>query len=181
MKRMILRMVLASLMAFTMIPSVSFAAGLPFTDVSGSDWYYSDLKGAYESGLINGFEDHTFRPESSMTYAQAVKLAACMNQKYTAGSVTLANGSPQWYDSYTAYAREQNIISRDYDWNAPATRAGYVEIFDHALPDSALKEMNRIQDGSIPDVSMEHPQADAIYHLYRAGVLTGIDNKGAFA
>ena len=181
MRRNLLRVVIASLMVLTMIPPVSFAAELPFTDVSGSDWYYSDLKGAYESGLINGFEDHTFRPESSMTYAQAVKLAACMNQKYTAGSVTLANGSPQWYDSYTAYAREQNIISRDYDWDAPATRDGYAEIFANALPDSALKEMNNIQDGSIPDVSMDHPQADAIYRLYRAGVLTGIDQHGTFA
>ena len=181
MRSVILGSVISVLMALTMNLAVSFAEELPFTDVPESEWYYSDVKGAYETGLINGFEDHTFRPNEDMTYAQAVKLAACMNQKYMTGSVTLENGSSKWYDSYVTYAREQNIISRDYDWNAPATRAGYVEIFANALPDSALQEMNRIQDGSIPDVSMEHPQADAIYKLYRAGILTGIDSQGTFA
>ena len=36
-RRNLLRVVIASLMVLTMIPPVSFAAELPFTDVSGSD------------------------------------------------------------------------------------------------------------------------------------------------
>ena len=57
----------------------------------------------------------TFEPDSSMTYAQAEKLAACMNQQYSTGAVTLANGSPDWWDSYVAYAKEKNIIGRNYE------------------------------------------------------------------
>ena len=167
-------------MMITMIPPFTFAADLPFKDVAADAWYYSDVKGAYETGLINGMTDTTFEPESNMTYAQAVKLAACMNQKYSTGSVTLTNGSPDWWDSYVAYAKEKNIINKDYDWNSNATRAGYVEIFAKALPDEALKAKNSIADGYIPDISMVHPQAAAIYKLYRAGILTGMDDKGTF-
>ena len=180
MKRKITGVVISVLMVITMIPSFTLAAELPFTDVDSSAWFYSDVKSAFETGLVNGMTDTTFEPESNMTYAQAVKLAACMNQKYSTGSVTLKNGSPDWWDSYAAYAKEKGIISKDYDWNSNATRAGYVEIFAKALPDEALKEKNHITDGYIPDVGMTHPQSEAIYKLYRAGVLAGTDNQGTF-
>ena len=179
-KRKGLSLLISVFMLGMMVPSLSFAAELPFRDVSTSAWYYSDVKGAYDTGLINGRDAATFAPDANITYAETIKLAACMNQKYTDGSVTLKNGSPQWYDSYVAYAKDRDIISKDYDWNTPATRAGYVEIFAHALPDSALKAKNTVVDNAVPDVNMNHPQAAAIYKLYRAGILTGNDEKGTF-
>ena len=179
-RKKLLSIVLSVLMVLMMIPIHSFGVNLPFSDVSSGEWYYSDVKNAWETGLINGFEDNTFRPDENMTYAQAIKLAACMNQKYTTGSVTLGNGSPQWYDSYVAYAKDKNIIGKNYDWNNNATRAEYVEIFSNALPDEALKVKNSIADNAIPDVTMAHSQASAIYKLYRAGILTGMDEIGTF-
>ena len=177
--RKIFVVLLSALMLLTMIPAVSFGAALPFKDVPSGEWYYNDVKSAYETGLINGMDDTTFAPESNMTYAQAVKLAACMHQKHTTGVVALRNGDP-WYQTYVDYAKTTHIISKDYDWNSPATRAGYVEIFAHALPDEALQVKNLIPDGVIPDVGMAHPQAEEIYKLYRAGILNGTDNKGTF-
>ena len=44
-----------------------------------------------------------------------------------------------------------------------------------ALPDGALISKNKVEDNSIPDVPMTHPQAAAIYKLYRAGILQGDD------
>jgi len=87
----------------------------------------------------------------------------------------LKNGDP-WYMSYVDYAVENGIISGDYDWNAPATRAGYMEIFANALPDSALPEINIIADNAIADVPMVNENAEAIYKLYRAGIVLGIDD-----
>ena len=179
-KKRVLGILMSVLMMISMIPTMSFAADLPFTDVSASAWYYNDVKGAYETGLINGMTATTFEPESNMTYAQAVKLAACMHQKYTAGTVTLSNGSNDWWDSYVYYAKAFTIISKDYDWNNNATRAGFAEIFSNALPVETLSEKNSVADNAIPDVSISHPQAAAIYRLYRAGVLTGMDEKGTF-
>ena len=95
-----------------MIPLQSAGAELPFTDVPASQWYFNDVLQAYGSELIDGFGDQTFRPDENMTYAQAVKLAACMNQKYTTGSVTLTNGSSQWYDSYVSYAKSNGSLQK---------------------------------------------------------------------
>ena len=150
-------------------------SGMQFTDVPESEWYYNDVKIAYQSGLIDGRSQTTFAPADNLTYSEAVKLAACMHQLSVNGAVTLTNASPVWYQSYVDYAKANNIISKDYDWNAQATRAGYIEIFANALPAGSLNPINEIPDGAIPDVSMAHPQAGAIYTLYRAGILQGVD------
>ena len=151
-----------------------------FIDVPGDGWYREDVNIACRLGLINGRTATTFVPDGNLTYAEAVKLAACMHQKYTEGEVSLANGTPNWYDSYVAYAKEKGIIDKDYDWNAMATRAGYVEIFAKALPEEAFSVKNEVKGGAVPDVAMDHPQADAIYKLYRAGILNGNDKEGSF-
>jgi len=145
----------------------------PFTDVLPSHWFYDDVKTAWRQDLIDGTSATTYSPNNNLTYAQAIKLAACIHQLYNTGAVTLVNGSPNWYDSFVTYAKNNGIISKDYTWSAPATRAGYMEIFANALPASAFAAINTIPDGSIPDVPMTHPQAAAIYKLYRAGILQG--------
>ena len=158
----------------------TFATTFPFNDVSSNDWYYNDVKLAYQNDLINGITENTFEPESNITYAQTIKLAACIHQKYTIGFVTLTNGSPNWYDSYLYYAKAFNIINHDYYWDNLISRAEFVEIFANSLPNEALNEKNKIANNTIPDVSMSHPQAESIYKMYRAGILTGINENGTF-
>ena len=176
MKKIILTILLIN---STFITS-AFGVTFPFTDVSTSDWYYNDVETAYNDGLINGMTDTTFEPDSFITCGQAVKLAACMHQKYTIGSIILTNGTNNWWDNYVYYAKAFNIISKDYYWEHHATRAECAEIFANALPNEAMGQKNDIKDNSIPDVSMANSQAAAIYKLYRAGVLAGTDDKGTF-
>lgn len=178
MKQRIISIGVAFLMLFSLLVTQTMAAGLPFTDVPATAWYYSDVKNAYETGLINGRNDTTFAPKANMTYAEAIKLAACMHQKYTTGAVTLKNGSP-WYQTYVDYAKNTGIIWKDYAWTQHATRAGYIEIFAHALPNTALGPINTVKNNAIPDVPVTHPQADAIYKLYRAGILEGTGSDHA--
>ena len=158
----------------------AFAATLPFQDVPANAWYYPDVATAYESGLINGRDGTHFAPDDNLTYAEAVKLAACMNQMYYYGYVNLESTGSIWYQEFVDYCYAEDIIFKDYYWNQPATRAGYVEIFAHALPEDALYARNDIADDTIPDVGMNHPQSAEIYLLYRAGVLTGNDKSGTF-
>ena len=160
-------------------PSPTEEEALPFTDVPESAWYYNDVRLAYRTGLVNGKTATAYQPDDPMTCAEAVKLAACMHQKYTTGSVTLTSGDP-WYRSYADYARDNGIISRDYPWNTNISRADYVEIFARALPEEAFSPRNSIGDDSIPDVKLSHPQAASIYKLYRAGILLGSDEAGTF-
>ena len=167
-----------ALLAALLTPA-AMADGLPFVDVSPGDWYYADVEMAYALGLINGKTETTFQPGENLTYAEAVKLAACMSQTYQNGYVALENGNP-WYQTYVNYCYARGIIFHDYEWNQNATRAGYLEIFANALPKDALPAINTVADGAIPDVPMTHPQAQEIYQLYRAGILQGVDAAGRF-
>lgn len=170
---------LGILLALITVAGLSATAlAVSFPDVPSGAWYDQDVQKAVNTGLINGYPDGTFGPNQNMKYSEAVKLAACMHQKYTTGSVTLKNGDP-WYQTYVDYAKAHSIISKNYPWESNATRAGYVEIFAHALPDSALAVKNSVGNDAIPDVKSSHPQAAEIYKLYRAGVLTGYDD-GSF-
>lgn len=146
----------------------------PFVDVPEDAWYHDEIVEAVYTGIINGKSETIFAPDDLLTYAEAVKLAACMSQVYLNGNVTLTSGTP-WYQPYADYCRINNITTKNYDYNANATRAGYIEIFANALPDGAFEDINNIPDGSILDVKTSASYAHYVYKLYRAGIVTGVD------
>ena len=150
----------------------------PFVDVKKSDWFYDDVYKAVEMGLVDGKTKTEYKPNDNMTYAEAIKLAACMNQKYTEGKVTLKNGEKNWYDTYVEYAKANGIPADFADMNAKITRADFAHIFANALPEACYAAINEIT--AIPDVAADARYADEILALYNAGILTGSDAKGTF-
>lgn len=151
-----------------------------FTDVADSAWYADNVRAAYEYGLINGQSATRFAPDSSLTVAEAIKLAAGLYSIYNTGSAEFASSSP-WYRTYVDYALQNGILKAERsDYTQPASRAVFASVLAAALPADALGAINTIEDGAIPDVSSSASYADAVYLLYRAGVLTGSDSAGRF-
>lgn len=154
----------------------------PFTDVPDSAWFRGDVEIAHKNGLINGKTETLYCPNHFMTYAEAIKLAATMNQLYYEGKVTLKNGDEQWYSTYMAYALEKGIIAQDMSLqaNQSITRRDFVKIFRASMPSSGFPVINEVSDGKIPDVAMNSDGAAQIYDFYRAGILIGSDALGTF-
>lgn len=151
-----------------------------FTDIFPKDWFYADVMSAVDMGLINGMTETTFVPNGNITKAQVIKLAACTYQKYHDGKVTLANGSP-WYQPYSDYARENGIISAEpEDYNSAASRSYYIAVMYRAMPEQEYDEINTVSDDAVPDVKQGDAYYDEIYTFYRAGIVTGSDEKGTF-
>lgn len=156
----------------------------PFNDVSKADWYYNSVRSAWYNGLIDGVTANEFRPDSTLTVAQAIKLAAALCQMEHEGKVRLTNGETKWYDTYVSYAIANGIIEQSYasytdtQMNAPVTRGEFVHIF-HGAKDG-YTAISTVADGAIPDVKTGDKFAAEIYELYRAGILTGSDTKGTF-
>lgn len=181
-----MKRILSFILCLTMVMSFASVVNAEhyskFTDVKPDSWYYEDVDNAVRLGIINGKTETTFAPDDNLTYAEAIKLAACMYQLYKDGSVYLVPGGNPWYQIYVDYAKDHGIITENFFYkvsniNEKATRAGYMEIFANALPDEALIGINNVPDGSIPDVPMVHESSIGIYKLYRAGILTGVDAK----
>ena len=50
----------------------AWRTGLPFGDVAPDAWYAGAVAYVYEQGLMNGFDDNTFRPQRGLTRSQLV-------------------------------------------------------------------------------------------------------------
>lgn len=179
MKKRIFSLILTLALCFSLsVPA--FAAG-GFRDVDKNAWYLKYLGTAVNSGLINGRGGGVFAPNDSITGAEAVKLAACINQILTDGAVSLTNGSP-WYASYMEYALEKGLIDAELDQygvSAPISRAQLMDMLCRAIPQSQRREINYIPEGSIPDLFYSADYRDNVYTLYRMGVVTGSGPRGA--
>lgn len=189
-------LLLSAVLLLSMIPA-AFAAPTPgmdnfkrvntytagtFSDVPEGKWYTDSIKAAYEYGLALG-SDGKFDRTSNMTVATAVTLAARLHAIYHTGSTAaLVQGSP-WYQVYVDYALTNGIIEAgqfaNYD-KTDASRAQCAVMLSKAIPADELPAINTVEDGAIPDVSADAPYYDDIYALYRAGILTGNDDKGTF-
>ena len=191
--RKILTLSLAAALALSAVPALAAGAGLDnfcysrdypaglFTDVGEDRWFAGSVAAAYELGLVSGASEITFEPDGSVTLAEALALACRLHSIYHTGAAGFTQGAP-WYQVYVDYAVENGIIAvgayRDY--NAAATRSQFAAILAAALPAEALAAVNTVEDGAIPDVPQGSESYDAVYRLYRAGVLTGNDAAGTF-
>lgn len=148
-----------------------------FRDVSKSAWYYNSITAACAYGLMNGVENNNFQPNSQITAAQTITLAARMRKLYTTGNGSFSSTTP-WHKAYSDYALSQKIIpSVPADMDATLTRQEFAAILANALPDTALPAVNTVKTGVIPDV---YRSDAAIYKLYRAGIFAGNDAVGTF-
>lgn len=166
-------------------PGVPERDSFPFTDVSRSSWYYDSVRAAWEKDLIDGVTRTLYKPDDTLTVAQAIKLSAALHQMLNNnGKVTLRNGSPYWYSSYVSYAVDNGIIEKMYldytpaQMNTPVKRNEFVHIFYGAMSD--YRQINTVADNKIPDVITTDTYALEIYTFYRAGILTGSDKNGTF-
>ena len=155
-----------------------------FTDVF--DWYTPYVESAYSLDLLQGGYDAAgnpvFYPQKQITLVETVTLADRLHNIYHGNGVTLTEGAP-WYQVYIDYAVTHGILkSADEfaDYTKPATRAQFADLLARALPDEVFTPINTIEVGAIRDVDMSEKYSFAVYKLYRAGILTGIDSLGSF-
>lgn len=154
-----------------------------FVDIQKDDWYTENVKSAYEYGLMEGKEDAKFDPNGKISLAEVITVAVRINAIYTLGNMPAFDtySDDLWYSPYLRYAQEFSVIDDAYpNYNAAATRAQFAQILANSIDSIDLDEINLVDDGAIPDVDMNADYADAVYLLYRAGVLTGSDETGTF-
>jgi len=156
-----------------------------FSDVDTNAWYYQNVASVYEYNLMVGIGNNAFDVFGNVTVAQAIVIAARLYSIYYFDDIFYVDPSDDtivnWYDPYVESALSWGIIDREYsDYNAIATRAQFAEILSKSIDSIDLKEINWVDDGAIPDVPMSAEYADAVYMLYRAGIIIGSDSAGTF-
>lgn len=95
-------------------PEVTGAS--PFTDVANSKaWYYNAVVWANQNGIVNGYDDNTFRPMTNVTREQlAVMLYAHAGKPEATGSLSGFADAGQvhsWAEKAMLWANQNGIIS----------------------------------------------------------------------
>ena len=182
MKKKILALLLALVMVIGMLPATAMAAneftkskswddGL-FTDVKQGDWFYENVKSAYELGLMLGCGDGTFEPYGRITLAQTVAVAARLHAVSTTGKDEFVQGDT-WYRVYVDYALANGILDEELpDYDQEATRLEFAHILVRALPAEDLQAIN--------DVAAQVPMVHKTGRYLENGTLTStLSDAGA--
>lgn len=102
-----------------------------FTDVNSSDWFNPYVATGTAIGIVNGYEDGSFKPNKTVTRAEALKIileaAGFTDLSDTSGNFTDVDGVRDWFAKYSAFAKKAGIVSGYGDGtfrgNAGITRA----------------------------------------------------------
>ncbi len=107
---------------------------------AGAAWAKPYVKAAVDAGIINGFNDGTFRAGESVTYEQAIKMIICALGYQALADEELAKiENASWSAGYIAVANQKGITkdAEATDVTSPATRGVVAILTDNALEDSA--------------------------------------------
>lgn len=191
MKRKMAMALAAVLVAGSLPVTVSAAT---FSDINEVSWASSTIQAVSDKGLINGYEDGTFRAKNNVTYSEAMVMiynlmdktgnlkASATNTLSIYQSVLNTYKIPTWSQSTVAYGLSAQILmaadlpkfTTDGVSN-PATRQDVAVMFGRALSEKydiyAGTGVNYNDSWRISDEAM--PYVDL---LTRLGIVTGDDN-----
>ena len=194
MKRKMAMALAAVLVAGSLPVTVSAAT---FTDINEVTWASSTIQAVSDKGLINGYEDGTFRAKNNVTYSEAMVMvynlmsktgnlkASATNTLSIYQSVLNTYKIPTWSQSTVAYGLSAQILMAadlpKFTTNGvsnPATRQDVAVMFGRALSEKYdiyagtgvnYNDVWRISDETMPYVDL----------LTRLGIVTG-DDSGNF-
>jgi sirohydrochlorin ferrochelatase len=109
---------------------VEVESEMPYSDVSAGYWAAGDITKLYREGIMTGYPDNTFRPESNITRAEfAVLLAKAVGWQSTSAGLDFSDAGdiPAWAGGSIAAAVEKGVISGygdgSFKSHRPVTRA----------------------------------------------------------
>ena len=132
-----------------------------FSDVpnnANTEWYYTAVTELAGAGIINGYEDGTFRPANEVTYGQALKLIMM-----AAGYDDLSRTGGDWAKGFHDKALEDGLLTQSVNLDRKITRK--------AIADIAYKAL-KLDKPTIASPFADSSEESALA-LYEAGIVKG--------
>lgn len=156
-----------------------------FSDVPASYWGYGGIQNMVNNGIVSGYPDGTFKPNSTISYIEFVAMVTrSMRSEFLAENTVELSGSP-WYIPILKTAKlsamlEGTAIQDESRWtqimNQPITRAEIAKILDQTIfvGDGGLAFDEDLLISQISDwASVDESHRFAVIQMYAGGVLTG--------
>ena len=136
-----------------------------FSDITSSTWCYKYVLELSDAGVIDGYDDGTFKPNNQVTYGAALKLIML-----AAGYAEQAPTGSNVFSGYLARAQEDGLVSGSVNLSAPITRLAVSQIAAKAL---GLNITNLSSVRPFTDTTDPYVQA-----LNAAGIVEGYFSNG---
>lgn len=167
-----------------------------FEDVAAGDWFASGVAACVNDGLMIGVSGGEFAPNKTLTAPECLTLALRLNGLREARGWWFPWDAPEdWGAEYgdawwrgSLYTMERLRDSEGVNWpgmealcadtpeEKPVTRLTFARALAEVTGDMvAVRTVD-----ALPDLPRT-PENEGVYTLYEAGVLTGVDDTGAFA
>ena len=134
---------------------------VPFSDVKSGSWYYDAISIAVKAGYCSGYEDGTFKPDATITRAEAavmIALAKGLTQNTAAASgFADAANIPAWAKGYVGAVVSAGYMSGrpngTFDATNTITRAEAVSSLDRAMGNTAVTDKDVVvtEDDTVID------------------------------
>ena len=165
-------------------PTTVEPSGLPFTDVSTSDWFYGAVKFVYENGLMDGVGNNLFAPNATLNRAMAVtilyRLEGSPAVTTDAGFNDVAAGT--WYTDAVNWAAANNIVNgvegNNFDPTGSLTREQMATVlYRYAQYKGADVSASGDLSGFVDSANVSSWAADAVKWAVGSGLVNGVEGN----
>ena len=160
--------------------------GVPFKDVTGDRWFYSNVKFVYEKKLMVGTKKNAFGPDVKLTRAMAVTVLYRMETEMYFVKLMPLHGifddvpAGSWYEEPVGWAKSAGVsVGKGeslFDPNANVTRAEFAAmLYRYFKSWGGLSQLGNAGVTSKPadmDLVPEYAR-DAVAELWSAGIIKG--------
>jgi len=126
----------ASMLCSLLAEEPADTSAVSFSDISGH-WGERQIKAVSSLGIMQGYSDGTFRPDTTITRAEFATIAAYLFDDVETKSVPFSDTSGHWAETYIAKAYSQGLIAGYADGtfkpDRNVTRAQLVAILNRAM------------------------------------------------
>lgn len=156
---------------------------IEFSDMNSSHWAYSYVLRMVQSGIINGYEDNTFRPDGSITRAEFSKLVIkafnIMSDKHAEFADVPQNS---WYYEYVSALAGCGIVNgvsdTEFAPEAVITRQDMAVMIYRAMKFTGYSEKQIETEVSFNDsADIAGYAKEAVTYLGGLGIINGTDSN----
>lgn len=103
-----LKKLAVAIVALLTISSNVFA--ITFTDIDASHWAYNNVMTLAENGVINGYEDNTFRPDGTISRGEFLKLVIVAAKPEWMDINRMSSALDHWAGKYLYIAETYGVV-----------------------------------------------------------------------
>ena len=167
---------IVTLTAILLSPTNIFAKD--FTDVKKGDWFYEAVSELTDAGIINGYQDNTFKPSRKVSYAEFLTL---LNNTLGVKQAPDNKNPREWYNPTLNELKSKGVITEKIaNPNAEISRNEMAKYLSLGLEKLKNQKLNKAEPTTIKDfANIPNEYKDFVASVVNAGLIKG-DEKQNF-